>query len=164
MPEWSADELDDLRASNEIQLSTFRADGSLRTFVPVWVVQVDDAVYVRSYRGETGNWYRHARQHGDGHVGSAAVDRDVRFTGTTTRRDVIDAAYREKYGEASSYVNTMVRDDVASTTLRLSPKQRSRWRRWRQSRAGSAAATRPISIGPHEEHGSNADTAQFRCG
>jgi hypothetical protein len=56
MPEWSADELDDLRASNEIQLSTFRADGSLRTFVPVWVVQVDDAVYVRSYRGETGNW------------------------------------------------------------------------------------------------------------
>jgi hypothetical protein len=79
MPEWSADELDDLRASNEIQLSTFRADGSLRTFVPVWVVQVDDAVYVRSYRGETGNWYRHARQHGDGHVGSAAVDRDVRF-------------------------------------------------------------------------------------
>lgn len=44
------------------------------------------------------------------------------FTDTTTRRDVIDAAYREKYGEASSYVNTMVRDDVASTTLRLSPK------------------------------------------
>jgi len=164
MPEWSADELDDLRASNEIQLSTFRADGSLRTFVPVWVVQVDDAVYVRSYRGETGNWYRHPRQHGDGHVGSAAVDRDVRFTDTTTRRDVIDAAHREKYGEASSYFNTMVRDDVASTTLRLSPKQRSRWRRWRQSRAGSAAATRPISIGPNEEHGSNADTAQFRCG
>ena len=86
------------------------------------MVQVDDAVYVRSYRGETGNWYRHARQHGDGHVGSAAVERDVRFTDTTTRRDVIDAAYREKYGEASSYVNTMVRDDVASTTLRLSPK------------------------------------------
>ena len=51
MPEWSADELDDLGASNEIQLSTFRADGSLRTFVPVWVVQVDGKQQTSAARG-----------------------------------------------------------------------------------------------------------------
>lgn len=40
----------------------------------------------------------------------------------STGRDAVDAAYREKYGAASSYVETTVRDDVAATTLRLSPK------------------------------------------
>jgi hypothetical protein len=36
MPEWSADERDDLGRANEIELSTARVDESLRTFVPVW--------------------------------------------------------------------------------------------------------------------------------
>lgn len=71
MPEWSAEEMDDLGPANLIELSTARADGSLRTFVPVWVVVVDDAVYVRSYRGESGSWYRRARRDGNGHIRSA---------------------------------------------------------------------------------------------
>ena len=55
MPEWTADALDEPGHANPIKLSTFPADGSLRTFVPVWVVRLDDSVYVRSYRGEGGS-------------------------------------------------------------------------------------------------------------
>src|SRR5689334_9965485 len=44
MPEWTADALDEPGHANPIKLTTFPADGSLRTFVPVWVVRLDDSI------------------------------------------------------------------------------------------------------------------------
>jgi hypothetical protein len=122
MSNWSTQELDTIGNADEVQLNTKRQDGSLRTSVPVWIVRLGNELYVRSYRGEAGSWYRHAQRHPIGHIGAAGINRDIEFTepgGTDLK--AIDDAYRSKYGR-SSYTDTMVREDVAATTLRLTPR------------------------------------------
>lgn len=57
---WVNDEVDRIGTADELQITTERSDGSLRAWVPIWVVRVSDELYVRSYRGEAGIWYRHA--------------------------------------------------------------------------------------------------------
>jgi hypothetical protein len=52
--------LDLFGPAEEIEITTRRADGTLRGYVPIWVVAVDGGLYVRSYRGGDGAWYRHA--------------------------------------------------------------------------------------------------------
>ena len=49
-----SDELIRLGGGDEIDISTRRIDGSLRPFVPIWIVAVNGALYVRSYRGTGG--------------------------------------------------------------------------------------------------------------
>jgi len=124
MSNWSAHELETIGNAGEIHLSTARDDGSLRPSVPVWVVRVDDDLYVRSYRGQAGSWYRHARRLPYGHIRTTGIDRNIEFTvPDDIAADAIDQAYRHKYGShAGSYVITMIRDDVAATTLRLTPR------------------------------------------
>lgn len=122
--QWSTAELDTIDRANEVQLSTARTDGSLRSFIPVWVVRIDDGLYVRSYGGRSGSWYRHARRHPHGHLRVPGIDRDVAFTvADDVATDIVDEAYRTKYGRrGGSYVGAMTRNDVAATTLRLSPR------------------------------------------
>jgi hypothetical protein len=122
MSNWSTQDLDTIGNIDEIQLSTQRQDGSLRASVPVWIVRLGSALYVRSYRGQAGNWYRHAQRHPIGHIRAVGVDRDIEFhePGGSDPK-AIDDAYRTKYGR-SSYTDTMVREDVAATTLRLLPR------------------------------------------
>lgn len=122
MPDWSALDLDALGNAEEVQLSTKRHDGSLRDPVPVWVVRVGNELFVRSYRGRAGSWYRHARRHPAGRISAAGIDRDIEFTepgGADPK--AIDEAYRGKYGR-NSYTDAMVGEDVAATTLRLTPR------------------------------------------
>jgi hypothetical protein len=57
---WPAHTLDRFGAADEIDISTRRDDDNLRGFVPIWIVTVDNALYVRSHRGHDGAWYRHA--------------------------------------------------------------------------------------------------------
>ena len=45
---WPDGELNRLAAAEEIQVSTRRGDGTLRGFVPIWIVAVDGNLYVRS--------------------------------------------------------------------------------------------------------------------
>jgi hypothetical protein len=52
---WSADDLALFGGAEQIDLSTRRRDGSLRPFVPIWIVTVDGALYVRSYRAHQWN-------------------------------------------------------------------------------------------------------------
>ena len=46
--------------TREIDIATRRKDGSLRSYVPIWVVSDGSDVYVRSWKGTDGAWYRHA--------------------------------------------------------------------------------------------------------
>ena len=62
-PAWTGNELSRLGDAEEIEVSTLRPDGTLRPFVPIWVVAVSGALYVRFYRGAAGAWYRHATSH-----------------------------------------------------------------------------------------------------
>ncbi|MGV9293898.1 DUF2255 family protein [Amycolatopsis sp. NPDC003676] len=59
-PDWPGDRLPRLGDAEEIGISTRRPDGTLRPFVPIWVVAVGGPLSVRSYRGTAGAWYRRA--------------------------------------------------------------------------------------------------------
>ena len=120
---WSEGELAAIGRAEEIQLAADRADRTRGPAVPVWIVRVDDDLYVRSFRGPTGAWYRRAQRHRSGHIRVDAIERTVRFTNADPgARAQIDQAYRAKYGRyGASYIQPMTSDSVAETTLRLEP-------------------------------------------
>ena len=98
------------------------APGRPDTRTPIWIVAVDDDLYVRSWKGEAGIWYRRARRHGAGTVVAHGQQHQVQFTATDDPgiNARIDEAYRIKYGN-SSYTQTMTRPPATSTTMRLDP-------------------------------------------
>ena len=76
---------------------------SAGSWVPIWVVRVGNELYVRSYRGPTGNWYRRARNTGHGRIRVARTERTVVFTtADPSTRAAVDDAYRAKYGRYGS--------------------------------------------------------------
>lgn len=126
MTTWSAEQLGAIDRAMELEVSSLRADGSLRPFVPIWVVVVDDDVYVRSYRGRAGAWYRHASADRTGRVRVAGIEQDVRFDPPAdgAAAEAIDRAYETKYARyGDGYVKSMVADAAKAATLRLTPRE-----------------------------------------
>lgn len=123
MSNWTSGELDTLGNATELRISTRRPDGTLRPPVPVWVVRAGDDVYVRSYKGAEGAWFRHVSRQGSAHVRVAGFDRNVTAEPAgQSLRSRVDAAYRAKYASyGRSYVTAMTSETAADTTLRLTP-------------------------------------------
>lgn len=124
MTEFSADQLDAIGRAEQLEVITLRADGRPRRPVAIWVVRVGDSLYVRSYRGEAGAWYRHARADGSGLVRVAGLEQPVRFEPATgsAAAEAIDAAYTRKYARyGESYVKSMLAQAARAATLRLTP-------------------------------------------
>jgi hypothetical protein len=121
MSTWTTDELDTLAAATELRISTRRPDGTLRPHVPIWVVRAGDGIYIRSYRGVGGGWFRRATAAGTAHIHAGNFDGEVTvsLTGTAARAE-IDQAYRDKYaGYGRAYVEPMTAGTAAATTLLL---------------------------------------------
>ena len=124
MSNWTAEELDAIGASDELQIAALRSDGSLRPYTTIWVVRVGDDLYVRSYRGRDGTWFQSALQRPEGRIRAAGIDRDVTFS-EPDRADhaAIDQAYRGKYARyASTYVDPMISSGARAATLQLTPR------------------------------------------
>jgi hypothetical protein len=124
MTSWTPDELDRIGAADELDITTARSDGSLRRWVPIWVVRVGDDLYVRSYRGGDGAWYRQATQHAQGRIRAGGLERDVTVDrADDTVRPAIDDAYRAKYARyGAAYLQPMLAALATATTLRLTPR------------------------------------------
>jgi hypothetical protein len=124
MTTWTSDELDQLGAIEELDIAPFHPDGTPRRPVPVWVVRVGDALYIRSWRGQAGAWFRAAQSSGAGRLRAGGVEKDVAFVPEPdpALNDQIDAAYRRKYRRYPSYVAPMVSPRARATTLRLVPR------------------------------------------
>jgi hypothetical protein len=124
MSDWTAGELGAVGAAEELELTSSRADGSARPPVTIWVVRVGDDVYVRSYRGRGGSWFRSVLRHPEGRIRAGGVDRAVTFTEPgDADQAAIDQAYRAKYARHSpTYVDPMVSPAAAAATLRLTPR------------------------------------------
>jgi hypothetical protein len=123
MTAWTNDELTRIEHAEELQMAPARSDGMPRTPVPIWVVREGDDLYVRSFRGSAGAWYRAARASHEGRIRSGGVDKDVTLVEVTDpgTNDRIDTAYRTKYGRyGASYVDPMVAS--RDTTLKLVPR------------------------------------------
>jgi hypothetical protein len=121
MSDWTAADMDRIGSATELEITTRRADGSLRPYVPVWVVRLGDDLFARSWRGQAGTWYRHARQRPDGRVRVGGAERDVTFELPRTAPDEeIDRAYRAKYGRyGDTYVRPMTGPGARAATVRL---------------------------------------------
>ena len=108
----------------EVDARTPRKDGS-ESSRPIWVVVVDGVPYVRSYRGPSGAWYRHALR--DAHLTLAAGGREIPLAAHPDHdaavNQRIDAAFEAKYGERSpGPTAAMLAPDIVATTLRLDPE------------------------------------------
>lgn len=114
--------LDALDRSIEVDMLTPRRDGSTSRR-PIWAVVVDGDAYVRSYRGPSGAWYRHALADGRAavDVGGRTVEVGAEPADDEDLNRRVSDAFRAKYAERSPQATeTMVNDEVSATTLRLS--------------------------------------------
>jgi hypothetical protein len=123
MSVWTSDELNKIGAAEELQIAPLRRDGTLRNPVMIWVVRVGDELYVRSYRGRGGAWFRAAQTSHEGRIRVGGIEKDVTFVEESDPNvnDQIDAAYLTKYGRYPQYVAPMVTAEVRATTLKLVP-------------------------------------------
>jgi hypothetical protein len=112
-----------LEEADEVEMRTARSDGTASSR-PIWIVVVDGAPYVRSYAGEHGAWWRHARRDGRAELGvdgEALPVRVVQASGGALDERV-SQAYHGKYGRHSpGPTEAMVTPQVVATTLRLEP-------------------------------------------
>jgi len=124
---WSADDLGHLGAAGELEIAVRRPDGSLRPWLPIWVVCAGEQVYVRSWHRRDTGWFgqalrsRRARVRVPGLEAEVTVE-DLGDTSAQVTADVSDA-YRTKY---SAGAGSMVTAEAATTTLRLDRSQSGR--------------------------------------
>jgi len=129
MAGWTSDELSQIASAEELQLAYLGQDGILRKQVTVWVVRVGDDLYVRSWRGRSSAWFRGTQVNHLGQIWAGGVHKDVSFVMETNpqKNDLVDKAYRSKYGHYSaSYVDPMLAREAKETTICLVPR-RSSW-------------------------------------
>jgi len=114
-------ELAALERASKVKIETQAPNGPIHQ-TTIWTVVDDDAVFIRSVRGETGRWYREALAN----PAVAVLVDGQRVPATAIPAadpDSIDRAsegYRRKYA-ADPALRTMIRPEVVASTLRLEP-------------------------------------------
>jgi hypothetical protein len=125
MATWTNDELRTVGAAEELELASVRPDDTLGNPVTIWVVRVGNELYVRSWKGDAGAWFRATQERHAGHIEAGGIGKDVSFVAETDDdlNDRIDAAYRTKYRRhGGRYVDPMVAPTARSTTIKLVPR------------------------------------------
>ena len=124
MTTWTSNELNKVGNAEELQIASLRQDGTLHREVIIWVVRVDDNLYVRSANGRSGAWFRGAQARHEGHIRAGGVEKDVTFVEEPDPviNDQIDTAYLTKYRRYPQYVSPMVTPAVRAATIKLMPR------------------------------------------
>ncbi|MDR7277265.1 hypothetical protein J2S41_004043 [Catenuloplanes atrovinosus] len=124
MTTWNDADLARIGTAEELQISSQRADGTLRPYVTIWVVRVDDQLYIRSAFGKDNPWFRRAKAAGTGRIRAGGIERDVTFAEADPGvHAAIDAAYHAKYDSyGPRIVNTVVGAHAVPVTIRLLPR------------------------------------------
>jgi hypothetical protein len=114
---------DTLRELRDLQEGAIRTEKHPKSAVVIWVAVADDEVFVRSWRGTRGRWYR------DLAAGGPAT---LEFAGRRLAVQAIPASgpdpvartsreFQRKY-QPDSHAQEMVRPETIPTTLRLVPR------------------------------------------
>ena len=125
MSRWTSSELDKIGTAEELEIASVRRDGTLSKPVTIWVVRTGDDLYVRSYKGGAGAWFRAAQAQDEGQIRAGGVEKNVTFIEETDPgiNAEIDTEYRTKYsGYSARYVNPMVAAEARATTMKLVPR------------------------------------------
>ena len=124
---WTPDQLASIGAAEELQIATRRPDGTLRSWVPIWVVVAfDGRVYVRTWHRRTTGWFGQVLTEPRARIRVPGLEADVVVEdvgeGPGQLRVSVDEAYRIKYGRyGQTTVGQMVSDAAVAATLRLIP-------------------------------------------
>jgi hypothetical protein len=112
-----------LGALRDVQEVNIRTGQHPKTAVMIWVVVADNQVFVRSFRGAQGRWYRDLASGGPATLEWAGRELPVRAVPAADPDSVAcaSAAFLAKY-RASPYAQAMVKPETLPTTLRLDPR------------------------------------------
>jgi hypothetical protein len=124
MPTWTEEDLTKVGSAEELRIASRRPDASLRPYVTIWAVRVDEDIYVRSAAGPDNPWFRRALASGDGRIRAGGIERDVALEVAAPQVAAsITAAYHAKYDRyGPSIVGTVVSPEAVGSTLRLVPR------------------------------------------
>jgi hypothetical protein len=99
--------------------------GSEHRFTGVWVVVVEDRVFVRSYNDKPSGWYRAFREEPRGAIQLEGKEVAVRAKPVRSERirDAVTQAYAEKYNTKGSvkWVQGFAEPERVAVTLELVP-------------------------------------------
>jgi hypothetical protein len=123
---WKLNELDRIATSEELEISSSERRGPGRRWTPIWVVRVDDGLYIRSLLGKGSNWYRRATAGHVARIRTGGFENDVLLEDAAEPRlnSRVDDAYRAKYADQSRWLKAAVAPTAAATTMRLVPPTR----------------------------------------
>jgi hypothetical protein len=116
------DTLADLRESKDLRI---RAGTGSHRFIGIWLVVVNDRVFVRSWSFKPGGWYRTFLEQPRGTIQIAGREIAVRAVRVRDKRvrDAVDRAYLDKYNTpgAIKYARDLGSAKSRATTLELKP-------------------------------------------
>src|SRR5688572_1729435 len=123
MTAWTEDEPARIGRAEELQVSFYRSDGTLRPYVTIWAVRAGDDIYVRSAYGRDNGWLRRALAGGTGRIRAGGVEKDVRFEEPEDDMHAsVDAACHAKYGRhGRGIVGSVTGPHAVGETFRLVP-------------------------------------------
>jgi hypothetical protein len=126
MKTWTANELAKIGTADELEISSLRADDTLRKPVTIWVVRVGDDLYVRSVNGRDSGWFRGVQTRHEGQIHSGGITKDVAFEEIGTADPInsqIETTYTTKYRRYDKrYVEPLFRPGARSATIKLIPR------------------------------------------
>ena len=119
MAKFDAKTLSTLRDVREVAIRT----GTCRNAATIWVTVSGDQVFVRSWSGANGRWYRGLAAGGPATLEFGGRCSPVQAIPASDPDSVARAnhEYLKKY-RLSSHAREMVRAEILSTTLRLEPR------------------------------------------
>jgi len=122
MTAWTSDELSTIAAADEIELAPLRSDGRLRTLVTIWVVRYGDDLYIRSWRGHGGSWFRATQARHEGQIQAGGMAKDVTFVEETDPGISLSEAARAECSNTQHAI-----DGHASTEGDLNDGHQTQW-------------------------------------
>ena len=119
MANFDPDTLRELRDVRELRIRTGKHP---KTAVVIWIVVAADEVFVRSWLGARGRWYRDLAAGGAAILEFAGRRIEVQAFPASDAASVARASaeFLRKY-QPSSHAREMVLSEILSTTLRLEP-------------------------------------------
>ena len=125
MMTWTKDELERIGNAEELEIASLRQDGTLRSRRIIWVVRLDDELFIRSVLGRTSDWFRGVLSRHEGRIWAGGVEKDVTFIEepAPALNERIDAVSLAKYRRYPADAAAIISPEARSATLRLVVRQ-----------------------------------------
>jgi hypothetical protein len=106
----------------EVDIETRRSEDAPVHRTTIWAVVDGDDVFVRSLRGTAGSWYRELTANPAAvlHVAEEPIPVTAVPVNDPDSVERATAGFRRKYADSPS-LDSMIRDEILDTTVRLEP-------------------------------------------